>query len=44
MRGKVHPAYWWAGGIAVAVHLLKGPFSGTALWHAIARGLLSLAS
>jgi len=44
MRGKVHPAYWWAGGIAVAVHLLKGPFSGTALWHAIARGLISFAS
>lgn len=23
--GKVHPAYWWAGGFALAVQLLKIP-------------------
>ena len=44
VRGKVHPAYWWSGGIAVAVQVLKVPFSSTALWHGIARGLISLAS
>lgn len=42
-RGKVHPAYWWAGSFALAVQLLKIPFSDTALWHTIARGLMSLA-
>jgi hypothetical protein len=41
--GKVHPAYWWAGGFDLAVQLLKVPFSGTALWHGMARGLISLA-
>lgn len=41
--GKVHPAYWWAGGFALAVQLLKIPFSDTALWHGIARSLISLA-
>jgi len=41
--GKVHPAYWWAGGFALALQLLKIPFSDTALWHGIARFLISLA-
>jgi hypothetical protein len=42
-RGKVHPAYLWAGGLALAVQLLKIPFSASALWHGIARWLISLA-
>jgi hypothetical protein len=42
-RGKVHPAYFWAGGFALAVQLLKIPFSATVLWHGMARGLISLA-
>ena len=42
--GKVHPAYWWAGGFDLAVQLLKVPFSDTALWHGMARGLITLAS
>ncbi len=42
-RGAVHPAYWWAGGFALAVHLAKIPASDTALWHGIARWLVSLA-
>jgi hypothetical protein len=42
-RGKVHPAYFWAGGFALAVQLLKVPFSTTALWHGMARWLISLA-
>jgi hypothetical protein len=41
--GKVHPAYWWAGGFALAVQLLKLPLSDTALWHGVARSLVSLA-
>ena len=41
--GKVHPAYWWAGGFALAVQLLKIPLSNTALWHGFARLLISLA-
>ena len=40
--GKVHPAYWWAGGLALTVHLLKIPLSDTALWHGFARSLISL--
>jgi hypothetical protein len=40
--GKVYPAYWWAGGLSLAVMLLRAPFSDTALWHAIARSLISL--
>jgi hypothetical protein len=42
-RGKVHAAYWWAGGFAVAIQLLKVPFSDTALWHVIAGWMISLA-
>ena len=42
-RGKVHPAYLWAGGLALAVQLLKIPFSASALWHGMARWLISLA-
>jgi hypothetical protein len=42
--GKVHPAYWWAGGFALAVQLLKIPFSETALWHNTAHFLTLLAA
>ena len=41
--GKVHPAYLWAGGFALAVQLLKIPLSDTALWHTLAGSLVSLA-
>jgi hypothetical protein len=41
--GRVHPAYWWAGGFALAVHIVKVPLSDTALWHGFARSLISLA-
>lgn len=41
--GKVHPAYWWAGGFTVAVQVLRDAFSTTPLWHAIAQGLIALA-
>jgi hypothetical protein len=39
----VHPAYWWAGGFALALQLLKIPLSDTPLWHGFARFLISLA-
>jgi hypothetical protein len=41
--GKVHPAYWWAGSLALSLQLLKIPFSETAVWHAFARFMISLA-
>ena len=42
--GKIHPAYWWGGGLVLAVQLLKIPFSETALWHGFARWMMSLAA
>jgi hypothetical protein len=39
---RVHPAYWWAGGIFLVFEFLKAPISETALWHHIARGLLAV--
>ena len=42
-RGSVHPAYWWAGGIALGVHLLKIPLSDTEFWHGTARWIVSVA-
>jgi hypothetical protein len=35
--------HFWAGGFALAVQLLKIPFSASALWHGMARWLISLA-
>ena len=35
--------YWWAGGFALSVQLLKIPLSDTMLWHGFARSLVSLA-
>jgi len=42
--GKPHPAYLWAGGFALSVLVLRGPFSETGLWHSFARSLIALAS
>ncbi|MGZ5987142.1 MAG: hypothetical protein ACXWK7_19625 [Caulobacteraceae bacterium] len=41
--GKPHPAYLWAGGLALPVLLLRGPFSDTQIWHGFARSLIALA-
>jgi len=41
-RGRVHPAYWWAGGYNLAFQLVAAPVSTTALWHHIARGWLAV--
>ena len=40
VRGRVHPAYIWAGGAMVAVHVTELLASGSALWLRIARLLL----
>ncbi len=42
-RGRVHPAYLWAGGALLATQLLTLPVSETAAWHALARDFLQLA-
>lgn len=42
-EGKVHPAYLWGGGLALAVVVLRGPFSDTALWHGFAHSIVALA-
>ena len=42
--GKVHPAYWWAGGITLAVLLLRIPVSDSEPWHSFARWLITLAA
>ncbi len=41
--GRVHPAYWWAGGSFVALKLAQIPLSATAAWRAVASGVLALA-
>ena len=42
-RGRVHPAYWVAGGVALAVQLLRVPLSGTAGWLRVTDWMLALA-
>ena len=40
--GRVHPAYWVAGGALFAVQLLRVPMSTTAAWTQIANWLLTV--
>ena len=42
-RGRVHGAYWIAGGVVLAVQVLRVPFATTAAWTAMAESLLALA-
>jgi hypothetical protein len=42
-RGRVHPAYWFAGGAVVAVQLLRIPLSTSGSWRAIADWLAAAA-
>ncbi|MBK9168723.1 MAG: hypothetical protein IPM24_14810 [Bryobacterales bacterium] len=42
-RGRVHPVYWIAGGVLLAVQLLRVPLSSTAGWHRITEWMLALA-
>jgi len=43
LRGRPHPAYLVGGGVLVALKFFQLPLSTTALWHAMARGVLALA-
>ena len=42
-RGRVHPAYWVAGAVVLAVQLLRVPLSGTAGWLRVTDWMLALA-
>ena len=42
-RGRVHRAYWIAGGAVLAVQLLRVPVSMTPAWQAVTRGVLAFA-
>ena len=41
--GRVHPAYWWAGGALLAVQIARIPLSTLTAWHDVARWLVSMA-
>jgi len=41
--GRVHPAYWWAGGALLAVQIARIPLSALPAWHDVARWLVSMA-
>ena len=40
--GRVHPAYWVAGGTVLAVQLLRVPVSATAAWAHVTYWLVAL--
>jgi len=42
-RGKVHPVYWIAGAVVLAVQVLTTPLSGTAAWLRVTDWLLAIA-
>lgn len=42
-HGRVHPTYWIAGGLLLAVQLLRVPVSGTSAWMEVTDWLLALA-
>jgi hypothetical protein len=42
-HGRPHPVYLVGGGIMVAIHVLRVPFSGSHAWHAFAGWLSGLA-
>ena len=39
-QGRVHPAYWIAGGAVLAVQLLRVPVSTTQAWQSVVSGVL----
>lgn len=43
ITGRIHQAYVWAFGSALAIHLLKIPVSETAAWHNFAKAFIALA-
>jgi hypothetical protein len=42
-RGRIHRVYWIAGGVTLAVQVLRVPLSQTNAWLAITHGLLAIA-
>ncbi len=42
-RGRVHRAYWIAGGVILAVQVLRVPLSQTSAWLAVTNWLLAVA-
>ncbi|HET7216989.1 MAG TPA: hypothetical protein VFJ02_03040 [Vicinamibacterales bacterium] len=42
-RGRIHPVYWIAGGIVLAVQVLRVPISTTAAWTHVTSWLLAIA-
>jgi len=42
-RGRVHRVYWIAGGVTLAVQLLRAPLSQTGAWLAMTNWLLAIA-
>jgi hypothetical protein len=42
-RGRVHRAYWIAGGIVLAVQLVRAPLSTSSAWMRVADALVALA-
>ena len=41
-RGRVHPVYWIAGGVVVAVQVLRVPLSTTSAWTRVTDCLLAV--
>jgi len=41
-RGRVHPAYWYAGGLVLAVQVLRVPISTTSAWLRLTHWLVAL--
>ncbi len=39
---RIHRATLWAGGLLIAVHALRIPFAGTALWQGFAGWMQTL--
>ena len=42
-RGRVHPVYWIAGGVTLAIQVLRVPLSQTSAWIAMTHWLLAVA-
>jgi hypothetical protein len=41
-RGRVHPVYWYAGGMVLAVQVLRVPISTTSAWERLTHWLVAL--
>jgi hypothetical protein len=39
-RKKIHPVYYWGGGLMVIIHLVRFPIGGSAWWSAVAEWIV----